>query len=177
MHNHGSPCTRQVVTEQGLVARSEEFEHIISSADRTALRTFCATKQQEAAAAAPEEAETWSFLSVLFEDDARRQLLSKLGFAEAMAAAGGPSRTASMALGGAEQQLAAAVEHLKVDGGWLACVGCADGVMLCVAVVQLWCECVHGSCLLSCTAVSLVVCLGTCPSVWLCCGMPSVPAC
>jgi hypothetical protein len=43
---------------------------------------FCSRKA--AAAGSPEESETWTFMGVLFEDDARRQLLAKLGFSEAM---------------------------------------------------------------------------------------------
>jgi protein transport protein SEC31 len=46
------------------------------------LQDFCSRKA--ATAGSTEESETWTFMGVLFEDDARRQLLAKLGFSEAM---------------------------------------------------------------------------------------------
>jgi len=84
-------------------------------------------------------------MGVLFEDDARRQLLAKLGFSEAMlpqaaggtaAAAGGAGETAgvlghenSMNVGMAEQQLNSAMQQLGMtDGEFLGSIGCLNGV-------------------------------------------------
>jgi hypothetical protein len=68
-----------VVTEPDLVARSETFEAALAGGDRSALQAFCMDKAAAAAAAASaagpqpnveqaaaEEAETWSFMSLLF---------------------------------------------------------------------------------------------------------------
>lgn len=67
-------------------------------------------------------------MGVLFEDDARRQLLAKLGFSEALSMGtsggappgGGADAAGSAALKGsvsaAEQQLASAMEQLGVAG-------------------------------------------------------------
>jgi protein transport protein SEC31 len=50
-----------------------------------AAQDFCSRKAAAAASSgSTEESETWTFMGVLFEDDARRQLLAKLGFSEAM---------------------------------------------------------------------------------------------
>lgn len=85
----------QVVTEHELVARSQAFEAAIEGGNSETLHDFCISKMQasplDAAAALPaaeassetdaQEAETWAFLSVLYEaEDARRSLLGKLGF-------------------------------------------------------------------------------------------------
>lgn len=83
---------RQVVTEQELVTRSEAFEGAIQGGNLGTLRAYCAGKV--AAAGAGQEAETWQFLSVLFEgDDARRcggvVLVLVLGWC--LVAGGGPS--------------------------------------------------------------------------------------
>lgn len=59
----------QVTTEQELVQRSQQFEAAIRGGDRTALAGFC---DAQAGGAAPDAAETWRFLKVHFEDDARR---------------------------------------------------------------------------------------------------------
>lgn len=49
------------------------------------LQDFCSRKAAVAAAGgSTEESETWTFMGVLFEEDARRQLLAKLGFSDAM---------------------------------------------------------------------------------------------
>ncbi|KAF8071322.1 SEC31B [Scenedesmus sp. PABB004] len=97
---------------------------------RHARQEFCAGKAAAAAGlGAGEEAETWTFMGVLFEDDARRQLLAKLGFSEALLAGaggagapadggapgGGPARKSSVGL--AEQQLTSAMEQLGVGDG------------------------------------------------------------
>lgn len=79
-------AVRQVVTETELVSRSEAFEAAIQGGNLTTLREFCANKRAALLAGGPvaeseQEAETWAFLSVLFEgDDARRVLLQTLGF-------------------------------------------------------------------------------------------------
>jgi hypothetical protein len=59
----------QVVTEEALVARSEQFDEAIHGGDRAAMVAFCDAK---AAAASGDEAESWAFLRVLFEADSRR---------------------------------------------------------------------------------------------------------
>ncbi|CAN4080604.1 unnamed protein product [Withania somnifera] len=69
-----------VVTEQGLVSRSSEFEAAIQNGEKTSLRTFCEKKFQESEFSG--EREVWGFLKVMFEEDgdARTKLLSHLGF-------------------------------------------------------------------------------------------------
>lgn len=59
----------QIVTEPKLVVQSQAFEEATRGGDRDAMIAFCGNK---AAAAAGDEAETWAFLRVLFESDARR---------------------------------------------------------------------------------------------------------
>jgi hypothetical protein len=74
----------QVITEDGLVQASEEFS-AAAHGDRPTLRDFCAGRAEAAAAAAAAdaaaasdderadaraEAETWTFLRILFEDNA-----------------------------------------------------------------------------------------------------------
>jgi hypothetical protein len=73
--------TSQVITEEGLVQASEEFS-AAAHGDRPTLRDFCAARAGAAAAAAEAaaadddkadaraEAETWTFLRILFEDNA-----------------------------------------------------------------------------------------------------------
>lgn len=63
------------------MSRSESFEQAIAGGDKNALKQFCDSKAGDTSG---DEAETWSFLSVLFEEDARRQLLNQLGFADAV---------------------------------------------------------------------------------------------
>lgn len=98
------------------------------------MQDFCGRKAATAAAVgSTEESETWTFMGVLFEDDARRQLLAKLGFSEAMlpqtasanaagAAGDGASGLAhdhSMSVGMAEQQLNSAMQQLGMGDGEL----------------------------------------------------------
>lgn len=66
------------MTDEALVAASTEFEAAAATGDKAGLRNFCSVKG--AAAGEPVEAEVWEFLRVLFEDDARRQLLTHLDF-------------------------------------------------------------------------------------------------
>jgi hypothetical protein len=103
----------QVVTEQALVQHSEAFECAVAGGDVAALKDLCSHKA--AAAAAAEDAETWTFLGVMFEDDARRQLLAKLGFSEVLAAGVGPGRSTSVGMAAAGEHLAAAAEHLRLS--------------------------------------------------------------
>lgn len=63
-------------------------------------------------------------MGVLFEDDARRQLLQKLGFADALAAAqqqrggaGGVARASSVGVAAAAEHLATAVEQMGMMDG------------------------------------------------------------
>ncbi|CAJ1934243.1 unnamed protein product [Sphenostylis stenocarpa] len=82
----GSPAgasevyVHNLVTENGLVTRSSEFEAAIQNGERSLLRVLCDKKSQESESM--EERETWGFLKVMFEDDgtARTKLLSHLGF-------------------------------------------------------------------------------------------------
>ncbi|XP_016538857.2 protein transport protein SEC31 homolog B isoform X1 [Capsicum annuum] len=69
-----------IVTEQGLVSRSSEFETAIQNGEKTSLRIFCEKKFQESESSG--EREVWGFLKVMFEEDgdARTKLLSHLGF-------------------------------------------------------------------------------------------------
>ncbi|KAJ8573611.1 hypothetical protein K7X08_010122 [Anisodus acutangulus] len=69
-----------IVTEQGLVSRSSDFETAIQNGEKTSLRLFCEKKCQESESAG--EKEIWGFLRVMFEEDgnARTKLLSHLGF-------------------------------------------------------------------------------------------------
>ncbi|KAI8473947.1 MAG: hypothetical protein J3K34DRAFT_161809 [Monoraphidium minutum] len=124
-----SVAISQVVTEGALVQHSELFESSIAGGDRGALRDFCATKA--AAAQGTDEAETWTFMGVLFEDDARRQLLQKLGFADALAAAAAQqqqaaaqqqarppvARASSSGVAAAAEHLATAVEAMGLPDG------------------------------------------------------------
>jgi protein transport protein SEC31 len=66
---------------------SAELEGAVSTGGSDALKTFCETKKSEATAtAAKEDEETWGFLGILFEEDARRELLKHLDFGEALVA-------------------------------------------------------------------------------------------
>ncbi|KAG2498995.1 hypothetical protein HYH03_003181 [Edaphochlamys debaryana] len=114
---------KQVVTETELVTRSEGFEAAIQGGNLQTLREYCNNKRAalavEGAPETPEskqEAETWSFLSVLFEgDDARRVLLQTLGFKDL------PAREGSVQPGeNGVDAAAAGVEGLSLQG--------ADGV-------------------------------------------------
>ncbi|KAH0728249.1 hypothetical protein KY284_004114 [Solanum tuberosum] len=69
-----------IVTEQGLVTRSSEFETAIQNGEKTSLRVFCEKKFQESESSG--EREIWGFLKVMLEEDgdARTKLLSHLGF-------------------------------------------------------------------------------------------------
>jgi hypothetical protein len=107
------PWILQVVTEQSLVQHSEAFESAVAGGDVSALKDLCSHKA--AAAAAAEDAETWTFLGVMFEEDARRQLLAKLGFSEVLAAGVGPGRSTSVGMAAAGEHLAAAAEHLRLS--------------------------------------------------------------
>ena len=51
-----------------------------------ALKTFCETKKSGPETAAKEDEETWGFLGILFEEDARRELLKHLDFGDALVA-------------------------------------------------------------------------------------------
>ncbi|KAL7158037.1 hypothetical protein ABFS83_02G116000 [Erythranthe nasuta] len=68
-----------LVTEQGLMSRSSEFEAAIQNGDRSALRLLCEKKSQEES---EDERETWGFMKVMFNEEgtARSKLLSHLGF-------------------------------------------------------------------------------------------------
>jgi hypothetical protein len=64
------PLLIQVVTETNLLAKSEEFEKAIGQGDRLSLVMYC--DEKVIGATVEEEQETWAFLKVLFDDDARR---------------------------------------------------------------------------------------------------------
>mmetsp|Transcript_32134 Transcript_32134/g.91150 ORF Transcript_32134/g.91150 Transcript_32134/m.91150 type:complete len:1157 (-) Transcript_32134:57-3527(-) len=80
----GSISSTQVVTNSGLVERSLAFEQSLAGGDKASLRNFC-THKADLGGGDLSEKETWSFLRVLFEDDARRQLLTHLGFESKLA--------------------------------------------------------------------------------------------
>ncbi|XP_052211325.1 protein transport protein SEC31 homolog B-like [Diospyros lotus] len=69
-----------LVTEDGLVSRSSEFEASMNNGDRSSLRLLCDKKSQESET--EDNRETWGFLKVMFEEDgsARTKLLTHLGF-------------------------------------------------------------------------------------------------
>ncbi|KAL3683229.1 hypothetical protein R1sor_001251 [Riccia sorocarpa] len=67
-----------LVTEEDLVKQSTEFEKAIADGDRTAMRTFCDLKAETARS--EDEQQTWKFLKVMLEDDARKKLLAHLNF-------------------------------------------------------------------------------------------------
>lgn len=113
----GAVALSQVVTEQQLVEHSEAFENAIVGRDRAALQDFCSRKAAVAAAGgSTEESETWTFMGVLFEEDARRQLLAKLGFSDAML----PQTTSATAATGADQSAGSALGHENSVGVGLA---------------------------------------------------------
>ena len=72
------------VTTAEEAAVSQEFEGAVTSGGSDALKGFCGDKRGQSAA--KEEAETWGFLGILFEDDARRELLKHLEFGDALVA-------------------------------------------------------------------------------------------
>ncbi|KAG0569564.1 hypothetical protein M758_6G095900 [Ceratodon purpureus] len=69
---------QNLLTEEGLVKRSTDFEEAIAGGERSALRNFCESKAS--AAVSEEDAETWSFLKIMFDEEARKQLLAHFGF-------------------------------------------------------------------------------------------------
>ena len=69
---------QQTVSCMDSIARSEKFEQTVSSGDKALLREFCISNKENVED--PDDKETWSFLRVLFEEDARRQLQAHLGF-------------------------------------------------------------------------------------------------
>ncbi|KAH9534416.1 hypothetical protein CY35_17G005100 [Sphagnum magellanicum] len=79
----GAPATSEVrihslITEEALVKRSTKFEEAIAGGERSSLRNFCESKAS--AAGSEEERETWSLLKIMFEEEARVQLLTHFGF-------------------------------------------------------------------------------------------------
>ena len=73
---------KQVTVGSSVPDISPEFEQVIRSADRDALRALCETRAAESSN--PQEAETWTFLQTHFEADGRSHLLLKLGFEDAL---------------------------------------------------------------------------------------------
>jgi len=101
-----SMVTIKAATFAEALAPMEDFNDAIS--DQTKLKAYC--ERKAGASGSAEEAETWAFLQVLFEDNARRTLLTKLGYeaaaepdpvaeageaVEAMAVNGGPEPAAA----------------------------------------------------------------------------------
>ena len=85
-------------------AVSQEFEGAVSSGGNDALKGFCDAKRGEASGG--EDEETWGFLGILFEEDARRELLKHLDFGEALVAkeaAASAAAAAAMAKAEAEE--------------------------------------------------------------------------
>lgn len=78
-------------------------------APRPAAQNYCASKAQGISSQGDaDEAESWSFLSLLFEGDGRRELLKRLGFGDVVAA---QAAAAAHANGDAA---AAGMEHLRL---------------------------------------------------------------
>eukprot|EP00245_Coleochaete_scutata_P005204 TRINITY_DN18571_c0_g2_i1.p1 TRINITY_DN18571_c0_g2~~TRINITY_DN18571_c0_g2_i1.p1 ORF type:complete len:1125 (-),score=228.11 TRINITY_DN18571_c0_g2_i1:535-3909(-) len=101
-------CIHNVVTEEALLERSAKFEEAVAGSEKEVMKSFCQSKA--AVAMSEEEKETWSFLGVLFEDDARRKLLAHLDFNASVAENG--------VVPEATEALAADVGNLAVvDGG------------------------------------------------------------
>ncbi|KAK3253493.1 hypothetical protein CYMTET_37261 [Cymbomonas tetramitiformis] len=73
---------KNVVTNAEVVDRSAKFEQAVSSTDKGALKSYCLEKE-EAAEGDDAEKDVWSFMKLLFEENARRQLLDHLGFESA----------------------------------------------------------------------------------------------
>ncbi|GER48620.1 transport protein SEC31 [Striga asiatica] len=73
---------RDLVTEQGLVSRSSEFEVAIKNGDRSTLKLLCERKSQESKSV--EERETWGFLKLMFNEEgtSTSNILSHLGFSQ-----------------------------------------------------------------------------------------------
>jgi len=71
----------KVVTDQTLVSCSAAFEAAVAGNDKAALKAYC--EEKATGAAGSDDAEVWSFMKLLFEDDARRQLMDHLGFQKA----------------------------------------------------------------------------------------------
>ncbi|GLC43098.1 hypothetical protein PLESTF_001202800 [Pleodorina starrii] len=119
LQDTGVLSVKQVVTEQDLVSRSEGFETAIQGGNLQTLREYCCGKRAALSSVdnqspdAKQEAETWAFLSVLFEgDDARRVLLQTLGFKDLPAREG--SLTSIPTENGVDAA-AAGIEQLSVQ--------------------------------------------------------------
>jgi protein transport protein SEC31 len=69
---------QHLLTEEGLVKRSSEFEEAIAGGDRTALKSYCESKVS--AATSEDDRETWNFLKIMFDEEARKELLAHFGF-------------------------------------------------------------------------------------------------
>ncbi|KAI5061484.1 hypothetical protein GOP47_0023989 [Adiantum capillus-veneris] len=68
-----------IIMEDDLVARSKEFEAAIEDpGNKSSLQALCDRKAQDSRS--EEEREIWSFLKIMFEEQARTSLLSHLGF-------------------------------------------------------------------------------------------------
>ncbi len=89
----GAPATPGAVTvisvksetTDGLVVKenSSEFEDAVKGGDTEALIKFCEAKKRMAKG---EEHEAWTFMSILFTEDARREMLRHLEFGDALEA-------------------------------------------------------------------------------------------
>jgi protein transport protein SEC31 len=97
---------RVAVSEEA--AASQEFEGAVSAGGNDALKEFCDAKRSETAGG--EDEETWGFLAILFEDDARRELLKHLDFGEALVAKEAAAAAAAAAKAEVEAEDAAAAE-------------------------------------------------------------------
>ncbi|KAJ9529449.1 hypothetical protein QJQ45_013699 [Haematococcus lacustris] len=123
--DQGFVTLSQVVTERELVARSEAFEAAIAGGDKTTLLSYCEVKakagkaadvssMQPGASGSQEDGETWAFLSLLFENDARRELLRQLGFQDMLAAAEQAAAAAAVQAACASDEAAGA--HAGANG-------------------------------------------------------------
>jgi protein transport protein SEC31 len=87
---HASPGGVSIISvksesKEGVVVKedSSEFENAVKSGDSHELINFCNVKK---AHASEEDREAWTFMSILFADDARREMLRHLEFGDALEA-------------------------------------------------------------------------------------------
>lgn len=63
------------------VPKSEEFTQAVQSSNRDDVLAFC---NEKSAKVKGDEGETWKFLSMMFSQDAKRELINHLGFEDVL---------------------------------------------------------------------------------------------
>ena len=124
----GTALTLFRVATDEEVATSQDFEGAVSSSGSDALKGYCDAKKSESAAR--EDAEMWGFLGILFEEDARRELLKHLDFGDALIAKEAAASAAEAAQAEAEaaveaEAATAAAENVQAAISHVATSGCA----------------------------------------------------